>query len=131
MDQETNYEIHTDIAFEGLELIDVGRIADECRKPWFNQSLCTINQSVVRIGIIQGKFHWHAHEKEDEFFYVLEGRLLIDIRIDDREETVALEPRQGYLVPRRVVHRTRAPVRTVMLMVEKASVVPTGDPATG
>jgi mannose-6-phosphate isomerase-like protein (cupin superfamily) len=128
MANETNYEIHTDIAVEGLELIDIGGMVDACEKPWFNQSLCTVNRSVVRIGVIEGAFHWHAHQEEDEFFYVLEGRLLIDTRIDGREETVTLKPRQGYLVPRAVVHRTRAPERTVMLMVEQDSVVPTGDP---
>jgi mannose-6-phosphate isomerase-like protein (cupin superfamily) len=128
MSNETHYEIHTDIAFGDLELIDIGGMVDACEKPWFNQSLCTVNQSVVRIGVIEGEFHWHAHQEEDEFFYVLEGRLLIDTRIEGREETVTLEPRQGYLVPRAVVHRTRAPERTVMLMVEQDSVVPTGDP---
>ena len=78
---------------------------------------------MVRLGVIEGEFHWHHHDEEDEFFFVLEGQLLIDLE----GETVTLQPSQGYTVPRGVRHRTRAPRRTVMLMVEAASVTPTGD----
>jgi mannose-6-phosphate isomerase-like protein (cupin superfamily) len=79
---------------------------------------------VVRLGVIHGDFHWHKHEAEDEFFLVLEGRLLIDI---EGADTVTLDPHQGYTVQRGVVHRTRAPERTVIVMVEPAGVQPTGD----
>jgi mannose-6-phosphate isomerase-like protein (cupin superfamily) len=85
-----------------------------------------VNESVVRLGVIQGEFHWHQHEKEDEFFYVVEGRLLIDLE----GRTVELGPGQGFVIPKGVVHRTRAPERTVILMVETAGIVPTGDPET-
>src|ERR1700760_2518605 len=95
-------------------------------EPWFNQTLTTVNDSVVRLGIIEGDFHWHKHDAEDEFFLVLEGRLLIDF--EDRAK-VTLEPHQGYTVPHGVMHRTHAPVRTAIVMVEPAGVVPTGDPS--
>jgi mannose-6-phosphate isomerase-like protein (cupin superfamily) len=97
------YDIHLDVKF---------------------QPLTAVNDSVVRLGVIEGDFHWHKHDAEDEFFLVLEGRLLIDVEGGD---TVTLEPNQGYTVPRGVVHRTRAPERTVILMVEPGGVVPTGD----
>jgi mannose-6-phosphate isomerase-like protein (cupin superfamily) len=84
-----------------------------------------VNDSVVRLGVIRGEYHWHKHEKEDEFFYVVEGRLLIDLE----GRTIELGERQGYVVPKGVLHRTRAPERTVILMVETAGIVPTGDPA--
>jgi mannose-6-phosphate isomerase-like protein (cupin superfamily) len=118
-----DYDINLDDKYGSLTLIDIPAeiVAHE---PWFNQTLTTVNDSVVRLGIIDGDFHWHKHEAEDEFFLVLEGRLLIDF--EDRD-TVTLEPHQGYTVPRGVVHRTRAPVRTAILMVEPAAVVPTGD----
>ncbi len=80
---------------------------------------------MVRLGVMQGEFHWHHHDEEDEFFYVVEGRFLIDLQEEGR--TVELTPRQGFSVPRGVVHRTRAPERTVILMFESAGVVPTGD----
>jgi mannose-6-phosphate isomerase-like protein (cupin superfamily) len=110
-------------AFGPLELIDVAAEA-AAHQPWFNETLTTVNDAVVRLGVIEGDFHWHKHDDEDEFFLVIEGELLIDLR--DRE-TVRLMPHQGYTVPRGVEHRTRAPGRAAILMVEAAGVVPTGD----
>jgi len=119
----SDYDIRLDDKYGSLALIDIpAEIA--AHEPWFNQTLTTVNESVVRLGIIEGDFHWHKHDGEDEFFLVLEGQLLIDI---EGEETVTLDPHQGYTVPRGVVHRTRAPVRSAILMVESAGVVPTGD----
>lgn len=119
----TDYDIHLDDMFGSLTLIDLpAEIA--AHEPWFNQTLTTVNSSVVRLGVIEGDFHWHHHDDTDEFFLVLEGQLLIDLQ--DRD-TVVLEPHQGYTVPKGVEHRTRAPVRTAILMVEAAGVQPTGD----
>lgn len=117
------YSIHTDVKFKPLEVVDVGAVADACAEKWWNQTLTRVNDCVVRLGVLEGEFHFHKHDREDEFFYVVEGELLIDL--EDR--TVTLGPRQGLLVPKGVVHRTRAPRRTVVLMTEAASVVPTGD----
>jgi mannose-6-phosphate isomerase-like protein (cupin superfamily) len=118
-----SYDIRLDEKYGHLELIDLGAEA-AAHEPWFNQTLTRVNDSVVRLGVIEGDFHWHKHDDEDEFFLVLEGRLLIDF--EDRD-TVTLEPRHAINVPRGVVHRTRAPERTVILMLEGAGVVPTGD----
>lgn len=123
MDTTPSYDIRLDTKFDPLQLIDIQRLIDESGETWYNQTLCQVNDCVVRLGIIHGDFHWHKHDEEDEFFLVVEGRLLIDI--EDR--TVELVPRQGFTIPRGVEHRTRAPERTVILMVEGAGVVPTGD----
>lgn len=117
------YETHLDIRFRPLETIDVQALADSVTHPWWNQTLTKVNDSVVRLGVVRGEYHWHKHDEEDEFFYVVEGKLLVDL--EDR--TVELAPGQGITVPRGVVHRTRAPERTLMLMVEGAGIVPTGD----
>ena len=106
-----------------LELVDVPALVAACTHPWYNQTLCRVNDSVVRLGVMQGEYHWHKHDDLDEFFYCVEGRFRIDL--EGRE--VALEPRQGFVVPRGVLHRTRAPERCVILMVEGAAIVPTGD----
>ncbi len=118
-----NYAIDTQISVGSLALIDVGKIADSVTEKWRNQTLCRVNDCVVRLGVVEGEFHWHKHDKEDEFFFVVDGTLLIDL--EDR--TVELAPRQGFTVPRGVLHRTRAPSRTVMLMMEGGGVIPTGD----
>ena len=119
----TDYRIELDEKFGALTEIDVQQLVDGCRDPWFNQTLCRVNDSVVRLGIIQGEFHWHKHDDEDEIFYVVDGRLLIDLA----DRTVALAPKQAFTVPKGVEHRTPAPERTVILMMEGAGVVPTGD----
>ena len=119
----TAYSIHTDVKYRPLELVDVGALQRDTRERWFNQSLCEVNDSVVRLGVLQGEFHWHKHDAEDEFFYVVEGRFFIDLEC----RTVELSPQQGFTVPKGVVHRTRAPERAVVLMIEGKGVVPTGD----
>lgn len=125
MAEESRYSINLDEAFEFLELVDAEKIAAEVKDRWFNQTLCRVNDCVVRLGVMQGEFHWHHHDNEDEFFFVVDGRFLIDL--EEEKRTVELAPRQGFAVPRGVVHRTRAPERTVILMFEGAGVVPTGD----
>jgi mannose-6-phosphate isomerase-like protein (cupin superfamily) len=117
------YATHLNVQFGPQELIDVQALVDACTDQWYNQTLCQVNESIVRLGVIRGEYHWHKHDEEDEFFYVVEGRLLIDLE----GRTIPLDPRQGFVVPKGVVHRTRAPERTVILMVERAGVVPTGD----
>lgn len=120
---DDRYDIHLDDKFGQLTVIDTAAEA-ALHEPWFNQTLTSVNDSVIRLGVIEGDFHWHHHDNTDEFFYVLEGELHIDLQ--DRE-TVALRPHQGFTVPRGAEHRTRAPVRTAILMVEAADVIPTGD----
>lgn len=120
----TSYDIHEDIKYQPLEVVEAGKLADECTVPWWNQSLTRVNDSVARIGVFHGEFHWHKHDKEDELFFVLEGTLLLDV---EGRPTAELKPRQGMMVPKGVMHRTRAPTRTVVLMVEAATVKPTGD----
>lgn len=123
MEQEYSYVTKLDIKFDHLELIDVNKMVAECRDKWFNQTLTKVNDSVVRIGIVEGEYHWHKHDNDDEFFFVLQGQLLIDL--EDR--TITLNPNQGVTVGKGTVHRTRAPRKTVMLMVETSSIIPTGD----
>jgi len=123
MDEQGRYSINTNVRFGPLELIDVGRMVAECREAWFNQTLCRVNDCVVRLGILRGEFHWHKHDSEDEFFYVVDGKLLVDLE----GRTIEVGPKQGITVPRGVLHRTRAPEGVVVLMVEASGVVPTGD----
>jgi len=117
------YETHLDIRYPALAIVDVPALEAAVTHPWYNQTLCRVNDSVVRLGVMQGEYHWHKHDDDDEFFFVLEGNFLIDLE----EKTIDLGPRQGYVVPKGIVHRTRAPERAVILMVENAGIIPTGD----
>ena len=117
------YDTRLNVLHKHLELIDTKAIAAAATHKWFNQTLCQVNESVVRMGVIEGEYHWHKHDHDDEFFYVVEGKLLIDLE----GRKVELAPGHGFVVSKGVLHRTRAPKRTVILMVENAGIIPTGD----
>jgi mannose-6-phosphate isomerase-like protein (cupin superfamily) len=117
------YATHLDVKFDSLKLIDIPTLAKTVTDQWYNQTLCRVNNSVVRLGVMQGEYHWHKHDEDDEFFFVLSGKFIIDL--EDR--SVELLPSQGFVVPKGVMHCTRAPERSVILMVETAAIVPTGD----
>jgi mannose-6-phosphate isomerase-like protein (cupin superfamily) len=117
------YAVHLDVLYSSLSVVDVPALVDACTDRWYNQTLTEVNDSVVRLAIVQGEYHWHKHDDDDEFFFVLEGTLYVDVE----ERSIELQRWQGTTVPRGVLHRTRAPHRTVALMVETAAIVPTGD----
>ncbi len=117
------YATYLDAKFPALSVVDVPQLIKDCRDKWYNQTLCKVNDSVVRLGVMQGEYHWHKHDNDDEFFFVLDGHFIIDL--EDR--SVDLQPREGFVIPKGVRHRTRAPDPAVILMVETASIVPTGD----
>ena len=112
-----------DAKFGQAQVIDAARMVRENTEKWINFNLTEVNDCIVRLGISEGEFHWHQHEREDELFFVLEGKLLLDLEA----ETLELLPQQGYTVPRQVPHRTRAREKTVVLMVERNTVNPKGD----
>ena len=117
------YVTRLNVFYKPLEVVDVPSLVAACTDRWYNQTLCRVNDSVVRLGVVEGEYHWHKHDDEDEFFYVIEGQFLIDLE----GRTVELSPGQGFVVPKGAMHRPRAPMRTVILMVEGAGIVPTGD----
>ncbi len=117
------YVTRTNVYYKPLEIVDEKALSDACRYKWYAQTLCQVNDSVVRLGVFQGEFHWHKHKNEDEFFYVVAGKLSLDLK----GKTIEVAPRQGIVVPKGMLHRPRSAKRSVVLMVETASVVPTGD----
>jgi mannose-6-phosphate isomerase-like protein (cupin superfamily) len=130
MSNKYNYTTKLDVKYKHFELIDIPQMVKETKDKWFNQTLTEVNGSVVRVGIVEGEYHWHKHENDDEFFFVLEGKLFVDLRESvpsGEDRTIELNPGQGVTVTRNVMHRTRAPQKTVMLMVENREIIPTGD----
>lgn len=123
MSSQPTYNINLDVKFNHQELIDIPTIVKNCTEKWFNQTLTQVNDSVVRIGIVEGEFHWHKHDNDDEFFFILEGKLFIDLE----GQTIELGPNQGTTISKGVMHRPRAPHKTVMLMLETSAIAPTGD----
>src|SRR4051794_14435565 len=120
MAQDYPYATHLNVLYEPLQKIDLDSLVAAVRDQWFNQTLARVNESVIRVGVMQGEYHWHEHANDDEFFFVLDGKFLIDLDPQADGVTpgsvITLEPRQGFVVPKGVRHRTRAPVRSVILM---------------
>ncbi len=123
MEKPYNYVTQLNVKFPHLQIIDIPLMVQECRDKWFNQTLTKVNDSVVRVGIVEGEYHWHKHDNDDEFFFVLEGKLLIDLE----DNTLELNPGQGVTITKGILHRPRAPLKTVMLMVETSAIEPTGN----
>ena len=120
--QQHPYATYLNVLYPALSVIDVTSLVANCTDRWYNQTLCKVNDSVIRLGVMQGEYHWHKHDNDDEFFFVLSGHFIIDLE----GQSIDLQPQQGYVVPKGVIHRTRAPDRAVILMVETASIIPTG-----
>jgi len=121
--KQFDYVTKLDIKYKHFELIDISKMVKECKDKWFNQTLTRVNDCVMRVGIIQGEYHWHKHDDTDEFFFVLDGHLFVDL--EDR--TIELCADQGVTISKGFSHRTRAPEKTVILMMESSSIQPTGD----
>jgi mannose-6-phosphate isomerase-like protein (cupin superfamily) len=119
-----SYNTRLNILRQPLEVIDVPQLVEACNDKWYNQTLCQVDESVVRLGVVHGEYHWHKHDNEDEFFYVVSGQLLIDLE----GRCIDLTAGKGVVIPKGIMHRPRAPERTVILMVERAGIVPTGTP---
>lgn len=117
------YATYLDVKFAPMSVVDVPGLIAACKDRWYNQTLCKVNDSVIRLGVMQGEYHWHKHDNDDEFFFVLQGHFIIDLE----ERSVDLQAFEGFVVPKGVVHRTRAPERAVILMAETSAIVPTGD----
>jgi len=123
MSENDKYNTRLDIKYEHLEIVDIAEIVQNCQYKWFNQSLTNVNNSVVRLGIVEGEYHWHKHDNDDEFFFVLSGKLFIEL--EDR--TIELNPQQGTTITRGIMHKPYAHEKTEMLLVETSAIQPTGD----
>jgi len=86
--------------------------------------LTLVNDSAVRLGIVEGEYHWHKHDTDDEFFFVIEGKLFIEV---ENSDTIELDSGQGVTISKGIMHRPKAPIKTIMLMVETSAIQPTGD----
>jgi len=127
MSETKNYNILQGVKFPHLELIDVGNIVKENKEKWINHTLTKVNDSLVRLAIIEGEFHWHKHDNEDEFFFVLEGKLYMDIEENGKKRTVELNPMQGITISKGVMHCPRAPQKTVIMLFENDGIISTGN----
>jgi mannose-6-phosphate isomerase-like protein (cupin superfamily) len=124
VNDESRYSIDYQPLVGTLEKLDVQQLIDETTEQWSNRTLCEVDGTAVRLGVLHGEFHWHRHDDQDEFFFVIEGLMRIEL---EGMPTVELGPRQAFTVPKGLRHRPVVPVRTAVLMLERVGVVATGD----
>jgi mannose-6-phosphate isomerase-like protein (cupin superfamily) len=120
----SRYAIYYEPLFRSLQAIDVQDLIDAVTEPWHNQTLIQVGDVLVRLGVMQGEYHWHKHDEQDEFFYLLQGEFHIEL---EGRDAVALKPNQAFSVPAGMLHRPVVPVRSAVIMIEKAGIVATGD----
>jgi mannose-6-phosphate isomerase-like protein (cupin superfamily) len=124
MTDPTGYAINYQPLAAALQVLDVQHLIDSTSDAWYNQTLCRVGDVVVRLGVMQGEYHWHKHDEQDEFFFVLDGLFRIEL---DGMDPVELRPRQAFTVPKGLLHRPVVPQRSAVLMIERADVIATGD----
>jgi mannose-6-phosphate isomerase-like protein (cupin superfamily) len=117
------YKLQMDVKYNYLEKINVPEIINDCKDKWFNQTLCKVNSSVLRLGIFEGEFHMHKHDNDDEVFFILEGSLIMETE----KGNFKLERYEGLCVPKGIMHRPIAKNKTIVLMIENEGIKPVGD----
>lgn len=127
------YNINLDVQFKHQERMDIHEVANAIPEKWANRTLTQVNNSVVRLGKLEGEFHWHKHQSDDEFFFVVEGKLYIEVGdtsenyLKGEFKTIELNPGQGITISKAVYHRPYSPQGSLVLMVETSDIQPTGD----
>ena len=99
-----------------LQLTDVCEAIERADHPWYDQTLIEVAGILLRLGVCaDGEYHWHKHQEQDEFFYVIDGRLRIEL---EGRDPVELAPGVAFSVPRGTLHRPVALQPTQVLMIE-------------
>jgi mannose-6-phosphate isomerase-like protein (cupin superfamily) len=96
------------------------------RDHWQPRTIGQFNGHDLMVVKAQGEFVWHKHDDTDDFFLVLKGRLVIELR----DRSVALGPGELFVVPKGVEHRPVAQEEVHMLLIERSGTPNTGDAAT-
>jgi len=117
MEPTTSHTPNSNACFDHLELIDVRRMALQFNGKKFIQTLTTVNDSDIRIGMVKGETQWHKND-DDEFIFVLRGRLYIDFE----SNTIEVRKNQGMTIPRNMMVRMRAPKKVDLLRIESMGV---------
>lgn len=90
---------------------------------WSPKIVGDLNDSYVKVAKFKGEFTWHKHDSEDEFFYVVNGSVTIQLRDKD----VVLNPGEFLIVPKGVEHCPKADEEAHIMLLEPKSTLNTGD----
>ena len=93
---------------------------------WSPRVIAEIDDAYVKVAKVKGTLAWHSHVHEDELFFVLEGRL----RIEMEGRTVELGQGEMFVVPKGVRHNPVAEAECLLMLIERKTTLHTGDVAT-
>ncbi len=107
-------------------VVDLSEKLRRITETWSPKIVAQVGDTQVKLARIHGTFDWHSHEKEDELFLVLDGRM----KLEFRDGEVWLEQGQLYVVPHGVEHRPVAPQEVQIMLIEPAGTRNTGEHET-
>ena len=104
------------------EALSIPVLAAAIERPLEPQDVASVNDAIVRVGVIEGETPWHQH-RDDELFICWEGRF----RIELRGQSIDMRPGDLFVVPRGVEHRAGADERAVAILLERPETKKFGD----
>ena len=104
-------------------MVDLAAKLASFDETWAPRIVAELNGQYVKVAKLEGEYVWHSHAEQDELFWVLEGRL----RLELRERTIELGPGQLFVVPRGVEHRPVAPERVEVVLFEPLATRSSGE----
>jgi mannose-6-phosphate isomerase-like protein (cupin superfamily) len=107
--------------------ISLKDIASSLTELWSPRIVAELDDSYVKVAKIHGTFVWHSHDDEDELFFILRGRLRIEI---ENEAAVELAEGEAFVVPKGVRHMPVASEECLVMLIERKSTAHTGNEIT-
>ncbi|MEO9887231.1 MAG: cupin domain-containing protein [Balneola sp.] len=90
---------------------------------WTPKIVGELNNQFVKIAKSKGEFIMHKHELEDELFYVIDGKLFIELA----DKTLELNKGEFVVIPKGIEHKPFAPEEVSVMLFEPASTLNTGN----
>jgi mannose-6-phosphate isomerase-like protein (cupin superfamily) len=114
--------VHALVEFEMLAVVNLSEKLARFDALWSPKIVAELDATHVKVAKVHGEFVWHAHADEDELFWVLRGRL----RIELRDGAITLGPGELVVVPKGVEHRPVAEEEVHLVLIERAGILHTG-----
>ena len=108
------------------DTIDLAQKLSTFAEHWQPRTVAGFNGNDVMVVKAKGEFVWHKHDDTDDFFLVLKGTLVIELR----DRSVSVGPGELFIVPKGVEHRPVAAEEVHVLLIEPRGTPNTGDSST-
>jgi mannose-6-phosphate isomerase-like protein (cupin superfamily) len=107
--------------------VSPGSVAAALTEFWSPRVVAEVDDAYVKVAKVKGSLTWHSHDSEDELFFILKGRL----RIEMESGAVELSEGEAFVVPKGVRHNPVAEEECHVMLIERKSTLHTGSEVTG